>query len=117
MKSIAIALCAYGTFLILAGVVGYLSNPEKAQTALFSGGTFGALHIGLGWLMHRGWKPTRRVALGSTALLGGVFIWRTTVTWMAYADGRPEKLVAAVIISSMLAASCLMFVLLFRSDA
>ena len=35
----------YGAFLIVMGLLGYLSNPEKAKTALMSGGTFGALSI------------------------------------------------------------------------
>ena len=38
-------LILYGAFLIIMGLLGYLSNPEKAQTALLSGGTFGALSI------------------------------------------------------------------------
>ncbi|MHC4831494.1 MAG: hypothetical protein ACYTFT_14255, partial [Planctomycetota bacterium] len=63
MKRIATALCVYGAFLILAGLAGYLSNPEKAKTALMSGGTFGLLNLGLGWLALRGWRPSGRVAL------------------------------------------------------
>ena len=35
-------LILYGSFLIVMGLTGYLSNPEKAKTALMSGGTFGA---------------------------------------------------------------------------
>jgi len=38
-------LIFYGGLLVLAGLAGYLSNPEKAKTALISGGTFGALSI------------------------------------------------------------------------
>lgn len=38
-------LILYGAFLIVIGLLGYLSNPEKAKTALMSGGTFGALSI------------------------------------------------------------------------
>ena len=78
MKRIATALCAYGAFLILAGLAGYLSNPEKAKTALMSGGTFGLLNLGLGWLALRGWRPTRRVALAVAGFLGAVFVWRAT---------------------------------------
>ena len=38
-------LIFYGAFLIVMGLAGYLSNPEKAKTALMSGGAFGALSI------------------------------------------------------------------------
>ncbi len=31
-------LLGYGAFLVAAGVAGYLSNPEKAATALLSPG-------------------------------------------------------------------------------
>ena len=105
MKSTALALAAYGAFLILVGLAGYLSNPEKAKTALMSGGTFGLLNIGLGYLALRGWRRSVPVALGLAAFLTIVFSWRSIVTWRAYADGNSEKLVAAVLISSMLIAS------------
>ena len=38
-------MIADGLFLIAMGAAGYLSNPEKAATALMSGGTFGALSM------------------------------------------------------------------------
>ena len=115
MKPIAKALCAYGAFLILAGLAGYLSNPEKAKTALMSGGTFGLLNLGLGWLALRSWRPVQRVALGLAGFLGAVFVWRATVTWMAVADGQPEKRVAALIITAMLAGT--LWLLVFLTQA
>jgi uncharacterized membrane protein (UPF0136 family) len=105
MKNTAIALAGYGAFLILVGLVGYLSNPEKAKTALVSGGTFGLLNIGLGVLASRGWRKAVPAALGLSLFLAAVFTWRSIVTWIAYAGGKPEKLVAGVLITSMLAAS------------
>lgn len=115
MKSIATALIAYGAFLILAGLVGFLSNPEKAKTALMSGGTFGLLNIGLGILALRGWRPSASVALGVAAFLGLVFVWRSSVSWMAVSAGQSEKLVAATIISTMLAATVALIVYLLRA--
>jgi hypothetical protein len=104
-KRNAVILMAYGAFLILIGLLGYLSNPEKAKTALMSGGTFGLLQIGLGLLAMRGWRPATVVAVGVAALLGLVFSWRATVSWMAVAGGNADKLVAAVLITSMLSAT------------
>ncbi|MHC4939801.1 MAG: TMEM14 family protein [Planctomycetota bacterium] len=105
MKNIAFALAGYGIFLILVGLVGYLSNPEKAKTALISGGTFGLLNIALGFLALRGWRRSVPVALVVAAFLAVVFCWRSFVTWSAYAGGNEDKLVAGVLITSMLVAT------------
>ena len=115
MKHTSLALAGYGAFLILIGLLGYLSNPEKAKTALISGGTFGLLNIGLGVLAGRGWRPAVPIALTVAGLLAIVFSWRSTVTWMAYAGGNADKLVAALLISSMLVASVVMVGYLVRT--
>lgn len=117
MKTIAKAIIAYGAFLILAGLVGYLSNPEKAKTALASGGTFGLLNIGWGILALRGWRPAPKAALITAGLLALVFTWRSTVTWIAVAGGNSEKVVAGCIITSMLIASIALIVYILRSRA
>ena len=70
MNRIALALCGYGLFLMLCGLTGYLSNPEKAKTALLSGGTFGLLNLALAGLALRGWRPSVPIALGMALLLG-----------------------------------------------
>jgi hypothetical protein len=49
-------------------------------------------------------------------LLGIVFIWRTTVSWMAVTGGQPEKRTAALIISAMLTATLGLIVFLVRSE-
>ena len=63
---------AYGLFLIACGLAGFLSNPEKAKTALISGGTFGALSILWGVLMARGARWSRGVAFGTSGFLVAV---------------------------------------------
>lgn len=102
----------YGAFLIVMGVVGYLSNPEKAATALLSGGTFGTLSIAWGALLRRGREWARWGALATVGLLTVVFGWRATVGWLAVSAGQSEKLVAAVLITAMGIASIAMLVAL-----
>src|SRR3989338_2032098 len=101
-------LVLYGAFLILAGFVGYLSNPEKAKTAILSGGTFGGLSILWGVLIAKGFAWGRRAALITTGFLTLIFTWRAAVGWMAVFNGRHDKLFTAILISAMLSASVLM---------
>jgi uncharacterized membrane protein (UPF0136 family) len=108
-------MICYGLFLAAMGLAGYASNPEKAKTALISGGTFGALSMLWGWFMTRGANWSRWAALATTVLLTGVFTWRASVSWMAYAGGASEKLVAALLITTMGAASLAMLVALLRA--
>lgn len=106
-------IIAYGLFLIVAGVTGYLSNPEKAKTALLSGGTFGSLSILLGVLYLRGLKWAHLAARGTALFLAAVFLWRSVVTWEKALSGAPDKTFAAALITSMLLASVSLFGLLF----
>jgi len=108
-------LILYGGFLIAMGLLGYLSNPEKARTALLSGGTFGALSILWGVLGARGTRWVVPAAVGTTALLTLVFAWRATVGWQAVIEGQPEKRFAALLLTTMLAASAVLLPVLFRS--
>lgn len=91
----------YGAFLFLCGLVGFLSNPAAAKTALISGSVFGGLCALCGWLLGRGIGAARWAALGTTVLLIGVFSWRSTASWQAVSAGQP-KTVAAVLITLML---------------
>jgi uncharacterized membrane protein (UPF0136 family) len=108
-------LIFYGAFLIVMGLLGFLSNPEKAKTALMSGGTFGALSIVWGVLGARGVRWSLPVALATTGLLALVFAWRASVGWLAVIDGKREKLFAATLISLMLVASVLMLLRLLKA--
>jgi uncharacterized membrane protein (UPF0136 family) len=108
-------LIFYGMFLIVMGLLGYLSNPEKAKTALMSGGTFGALSILWGVLGARGVRWSRPAAIVTTGLLAVVFAWRASVGWLAVLGGKSEKLFAAVLITAMLAGSALMLLGLLKA--
>ena len=108
-------LILYGGFLIVMGLLGYLSNPEKAKTALMSGGTFGALSILWGVLGARGVRWSLPAARVTTGLLALVFTWRASVGWLAVLDGKSEKLFAASLITVMLAGSVVMLPALMRA--
>jgi uncharacterized membrane protein (UPF0136 family) len=108
-------LILYGAFLIVMGLLGYLSNPEKAKTALMSGGTFGTLSILWGVLGARGVRWSLPAALAATGLLALVFAWRASVGWLAVIDGKREKLFAASLITLMLVASVLMLLCLLKA--
>ncbi len=114
-RNLANWIIAYGCFLIVCGAAGYLSNPQKAATALMSGGTFGALSIFWGWLLARGVAWSRWAAAATTSLLVVVFTWRASVSWLAILDGNSEKLFAASLITVMLAGSVLMLPVLMRA--
>lgn len=108
-------LIFYGGFLIVTGLAGYLSNPEKAKTALMSGGTFGALSILWGVLGARGVRWSLPAAITTTGFLALVFAWRASVGWLAVLDGQSEKRVAASLITLMLAASVPMLLGLIKA--
>lgn len=108
-------LIVYGLFLILAGTAGFLSNPEKAKTALMSGGTFGTLSIIWGVLGLRQISWSLKAGVITTSFLTFVFGWRAVATWQAYMGGNSDKLFSAVLISSMLAASIFVLFLFFKN--
>lgn len=115
MTKLARWVILYGVFLIFAGAAGYLSNPEKAKTALLSGGTFGVLSILWGVLIAKGFAWSRKTALITTGFLTLVFTWRAAVGWLAVLNGNSDKFFTASLISLMLAASVAMLVVLTAS--
>ena len=113
-QSLARWVVGYGVFLIVIGLLGFLSNPEKAKTALISGGSFGALSILWGVLGMRGVRWSMTAATVTTSLLALVFAWRASVGWLAVSAGKSEKLVAAILITAMLAASAALLPFLLK---
>jgi len=109
-------LLGYGAFLVAVGALGYLSNPEKAVTALISGGTFGALSAAWGFLLRSGRGWARSAAMATTGFLTLVFTWRSLASWLAVLGGQPEKQVAAALITAMLLASVVTLVVLARGE-
>jgi len=103
-----------GLFIALLGVAGYLTHPEKAITALISGGVFGGLAILWGILGAKGLRWSRFAALLTTALLAAACAWRAILGWLDVANGQSEKAFAAVLITLMLAVAAVMLVMLSK---
>jgi hypothetical protein len=108
-------LVIFGIFLILLGVIGYVTHPERAYTALIFGGGFGALWILWGILSAKGVRWSWLASLATTALLALVCVWRASVSWLAVANGQSEKAFASAVVTLMLAVSASMLLLLFRN--
>jgi len=100
-RSFAFTLLAYGIFLIGIGVAGYLNNPEKAKTALISGGTFGAIHLVWAYLWNRRHGIARYGAAVTLSLVLVASTWRMWASWQAYLDGDPSKRFVAFLLTAM----------------
>ena len=107
MRSLARWYIALGAFLLVCGLIGYLSNPERAMTALLSGTVFGGLSALWGYLMLRGLTWARRAGLATNVLLLVSFGWRGVVSWQIVADGGSYKILASVLLTLMFAAAAL----------
>lgn len=105
LPSLSWWLFGYGAFVFSMGLIGYLSNPEKAATALKSGGLVAGLSViwAMGWIFQRRWALFGAVA--TLGLVGIAFIWRSSASWMAYFSGESRKLTAALLITAMLVAT------------
>jgi len=104
----------FGIYLIIAGIAGFASNPEKAKTALLSGGLFGSLSVAVSYLLSKKIPWARKVGIGILVLLSGVFVWRSSAGWIAVSNGQSEKFFAAALITSMLTAACVSLFLVLR---
>jgi hypothetical protein len=107
-------LVIFGIFLILLGVIGYVTHPEKAITALIFGGGFGALWMLWGILSAKGVRWSWPAALATTALLALACGWRAGLNWLAVADGQSEKAFASVIVTLMLGVAGFMLFFLLK---
>lgn len=108
-------LVIFGVFLILLGVIGYMTHPEKAITAVISGGGFGALWMLWGILSARGVRWSWLAALATTALLALASVWRASMGWLAVANGQSEDTFACLIVTLMLAVAAFMFFFLLKN--
>ena len=117
LKRKAKALNLYGAYLIVAGLAGYLSNPEKAKTALYSGGLFGTLLLVSGFLVASQKTWASKLGLGLCAFLSLTFLWRASAGWIAVYNGNSEKLFAATLITTMLIGGLITLKALLKNPA
>lgn len=104
----------FGVFIVLLGLIGYLTHPDKSNMPLILGGVSGALLVLCGILGARRTRGSKLAALLTTALLGAACVWRASVGWLAVAHGQPEKAFASVIITLMFAAAGVTLVFLLK---
>src|ERR1041385_7031122 len=90
-------LVILGIFVILLGVIGYVTHPEKAHTSLLFGGGFGALFVLWGILGAKGLRWSKAAALLTTVLLSAACAWRASLGWLAVVNGQSEKVFASLL--------------------
>ena len=117
ISRISTVLFAYGGWLFLVGVIGFLSNPDKAKTALISGGLFGSISALWGLLVRKGVPWAVPAALGTVSFVTVAFTWRAWVSWAAYLQGQSEKLVPAGLITALWIASVIVLPILWKARA
>ena len=100
-KAFAYTLMFYGFFLIAIGIAGFSNNPEKAKTALISGGTFGGVHLLWAYLWNRRNDIARYGAAVTLVMVLCASTWRTWASWQAYLDGDQSKKVVAFLLTAM----------------
>ncbi|MGD9896891.1 MAG: hypothetical protein AB7T14_07465 [Candidatus Methylacidiphilaceae bacterium] len=113
MREVARWLIIYGLGLVALGTIGYLSNPRKAKTALYSGGGFGVITICLGVLTRRGASWALPAALLLVTLFSLLLTWRSVVVWKAVAAGERRKAFVGSLLALMLLFSALLLPYLF----
>lgn len=101
MRLLARWYFGFAGFLVVCGLVGFLSNPERALTALLSGLVFGSLFAAWGVLLQQGRAWGRKAGLVTLALLLIAFGWRGVVSWQIVAGGGDYKILASVLITLM----------------
>lgn len=105
MRKIAYWYFGFAVFLLVCGLIGYLSNPERAQTALKSGVGFGGLFATWGWFFLKGHRWPRIAGLVTCAILLIAFGWRGIISWQIVFSGGGYKVMAATLITVMFAGS------------
>lgn len=112
LKNQGLWLLIYAGFVFVCGILGFLSNPAEAKTALISGSVFGLLLASIGLLLLKCIGFARWLGLSLLGVLAGAFTWRADVSWEAVASGEPKQFAASLITSMLIGAMLTIFRLL-----
>lgn len=107
LRTIGTVLIAYGTFLLAAGVIGYVATGEASTSALLNGGIFGSLMIVLGILVRHGRMWTYPAAMSATGIFTLTFAWRGVVQWRHVLVDDASRLWVAILLTIMFVASAI----------
>ncbi|MFN6136673.1 MAG: hypothetical protein ACK475_10445 [Bacteroidota bacterium] len=114
-RHVSRVLIGYGLFLLLTGFIGYRITQEHSTSALFNGSFFGSLLVMLGVLHRLGRMWTLPASVSAVVIFSLTFLWRSALQWMHVADGEPDRLGIAVLLSVMAGVSVVVSVLLART--
>lgn len=116
MKNISPAklLLFYGLLLIALGVAGFLSNPEKAKTALITGGIFGGLSLLWSHLSQKN-QWSLYAAFFTTLLIFLATAGRAVISWKIVLAGHSEKTLVATLITLMSLSSLFVMPILIKT--
>ncbi|MEI6531794.1 MAG: hypothetical protein WCN87_03130 [Chlamydiota bacterium] len=92
----------YAALMFMLGLLGFVSNPTKAMSALIVGAVTAVIFAVLGFYIKKKKKSALTILTVLGALLAMMLVWRTSAAWMAYLTGTDSKLVAALLTSGML---------------
>ncbi len=104
----AAVLWGYAGIMMVLGLIGFLSNPEKAISALIVGLSALVLFGGLGVAVKRRKMWSMRLSMGLLVLYVIALSLKVTSLWQSVLAGTPDKLLASVLVSLMLVASLAM---------
>lgn len=104
-QSPATLLIAYGIFLTVSGIAGYVATHATSTSALLNGGVFGTLMIVLGLTIRRGRMWTYPAAASAAVIFTLTFAWRSALQWYAVLQGDDDKLLVAALLTLMGAVS------------
>lgn len=114
LRTIGSVLIAYGAFLLLAGVIGWIATGEASTSALLNGGIFGSLMMALGVLVRHGRMWTYPAAMSATGIFTLTFAWRGVLQWQHVITDDPSRVWVAILLSVMFAASAVVLRFLVR---
>lgn len=104
----------YGLLLVALGALSVLVMGPKARTGLYAGVGVGVLSLLWGVLVGRRVAWALPVALGNIGFGALAFGWRCFVSFLAYLDGKPERLAPALISGVMCGGAVVVFTQLLR---